>query len=255
MDNCNSHQVYKMNSGKLKLRPTIGEITYWHFSTFSYFTKARIEIKAKFPIKSKCNKSYEFKLKIEPDDSCKVWPNYISWLGIASIWSFGQEQYLKYNIYNQVQFGVLNNFHIKVTDEKLKSTDYQVYGIEWSDSFIQWFLNDRVVYQANRDYDYLGNRMRIFNEKPCLPLDYPFKLIIDYEHNFGIDQDQNDSCDIEIDYVKIYGAEHFEDKVNKQEQFHCKTTLFYSIIAGLILLIGIMLITLVVILRRQKNER
>ena len=92
---------------------------------------------------------------------------------------------------------------------------FQTYGIEWSATFLQIFVNDRVYFQSNPYNDETGTVYKDAQKPFYLPFQHPFNLLLNigiyyrklyendviYQGNF----ESWESPELEIDYIRVYG--------------------------------------------------
>ena len=98
------------------------------------------------------------------------------------------------------------------TLDKEDPAHYHVYGIEWSESYLLLFMNDRVVMQANRIRDQAGDIVTSVHQPYYLPFDHPFNLLLHmnvHKDYLGDGSEWNSSA-LEIDYVRVFGDESSE---------------------------------------------
>ena len=156
--------------------------------------------------------------------------------------------------------------HYKFNVNMFDSNEFQVYGIEWSTDYIMWFINDKIIFQANRNYNQQGDPIvGSRNEYPAyLPFDHPFKLYVSLEYD---DQSSKRNVSakrpwLEIESIKIYGEErnlvndssvgnNNATSSNDQAGDSSSLTLILIII---IILMGLIMLIIVVILKRTSGK-
>ena len=156
--------------------------------------------------------------------------------------------------------------HYKFNVNMFDSNEFQVYGIEWSTDYIMWFINDKIIFQANTNYNQQGNPMvgNINEYLAYLPFDHPFKLYVSLEYD-----DQGGKRNIsakrpwlEIESIKIYGEERnlVNDSIvgnnnatNLNNQAYNSSSLIIILII-IIILMGLIILIIVVILKRTSRK-
>ena len=98
---------------------------------------------------------------------------------------------------------------------KANLNEYQVYGVEWNRTHIHWFINDQVIFQANRTHDQYGCSLNVSENPFYLPFDHSFNILLhvgvasfrgDTPFPNLTDQDMKDwvSLSLEVDYIRVY---------------------------------------------------
>ena len=149
----------------------------------------------------------------------------------------------------------------KYIDNNFDLNDLITYAFEWTNSYMIWFVNNRIIYQTNKFFDQDGNSIEIIDEnRAYLPFDYPFKLILSIESNKYLnypDEQKNGPTNptrnfLEIESVIVYGI---LDQITTTNYTQIIESEFdYTIISTVSILILIIITTMVFtiyILRRS----
>ena len=150
--------------------------------------------------------------------------------------------------------------HVESFD--LSHGEYQVYGFEWNQTNIRWFVNNQTVYQANQTEDQFGRSLNVTKNPYYLPFDREFNLIFhigvacfapeDQALPFLKDQDFDTwrSPSLNIDYIRVFGE--------RSEQLSDSSLQTSSIVilslAVLLMILVISLIFAMLMWRRQKAK-
>lgn len=93
------------------------------------------------------------------------------------------------------------------TFENSDISDWHVYGLEWTESYIAWYVDDVEVYRVNSTTWWSASADKA--EKPSAPFDADFYILINlavggqYDGNLRPDDDFV-SADMKVDYVRVY---------------------------------------------------
>ena len=155
---------------------------------------------------------FEIRSSLPREDN---WDYSISLDPVYNSKKFGGEIHLMYIFKNKIKYGVKyeigGNIITKEFEYKVEEDlhEFNVYAMEWTETQLKWFFNERVLFTFNITKEFANN----YN-----PFVKPFKVLITMTEksvflpNLFVDGDDSDYCPVlMVDYVRVYQNYSKED--------------------------------------------
>ena len=153
---------------------------------------------------------------------------------------------------------------------KILEIDYDdliIFGIEWSDTYIQTFIHGKVVYHANTRQNQSGKSIHATKSRYYLPFDHPFNVILHIgarSFQFKSNTHYADISEVElktwvlpvfeIDYVRVYGesVEGFRNDI-ANDLPRIDSSIIYALIGVVTILVILIIIVIYYFLRKREQ--
>ena len=157
----------------------------------------------------------------------------------------------------------------------INSSDWIIFGIEWSDTYLQTYVDGKVVYHANTRQSQWGKFIQATKSRYYLPFDHSFNLMLhigvsSFQFNtrsYDIGEDKLMKLRMknwvlpvfEIDYVRVYGesVEGFPNDtiiLNTQNDLpRIDSSIIYAFI-GVVTILVVLIIIVIYYFRRKLEQ-